>query len=137
ADDGIRDRTVTGVQTCALPISIADTKPVFDTITQSCQRLFAGHLVGLMLVRDDGLLDIGAYKGPGAELWKNYYPRPLARDTATGTAILDRKVVAYADVDTRGTPPIAHELSGPSGFQSLAAAPMMFEGRGIGALCVA
>src|SRR5207248_6517560 len=83
ADDGIRDRTVTGVQTCALPISIADTKPVFDTITQSCQRLFAGHLVGLMLVRDDGLLDIGAYKGPGAELWKNYYPRPLARDTAT------------------------------------------------------
>src|SRR4029077_7992697 len=51
--------------------------------------------------------------------------------------ILDRKVVTYADVDTQDTPPVAHELSGPSGFQSLAAAPLIFEGRGIGALWVA
>ncbi len=135
--EALDQQRASGEVLTAISNSIADTKPVFDTITQSCQRLFAGHLVGLMLVRDDGLLDIGAYKGPGAELWKNYYPRPLARDTATGTAILDRKVVAYADVDTRGTPPIAHELSGPSGFQSVAAAPMIFEGRGIGALWVA
>jgi signal transduction histidine kinase len=135
--EALDQQRASGEVLTAISNSIADTKPVFDAITQSCQRLFAGHLVGLMLVRDDGLLDIGAYKGPGAELWKNYYPRPLARDTATGTAILDRKVVAYADVDTAGTPPIAHELSGPSGFQSLAAAPMIFEGRGIGALWVA
>src|SRR5207247_3363156 len=39
--------------------------------------------------------------------------------------------------DTRDTPAIAHELSGARGFQSLAAAPMIFEGRGIGALWVA
>jgi signal transduction histidine kinase len=135
--EALDQQRASGEVLTAISSSIADTKPVFDAITQSCQRLFAGHLVGLMLVRDDGMLDIGAYKGPGAELWKTYYPRPLARDTATGTAILDRKVVAYADVDTRDTPAIAHELSGPSGFQSLAAAPMIFEGRGIGALWVA
>jgi signal transduction histidine kinase/HAMP domain-containing protein len=135
--EALDQQRASGEVLTAISSSIADTKPVFDAITQSCQRLFAGHLVGLMLVRDDGMLDIGAYKGPGAELWKKYYPRPLARDTATGTAILDRKVVAYADVDTRDTPAIAHELSGPSGFQSLAAAPMIFEGRGIGALWVA
>jgi GAF domain-containing protein len=135
--EALDQQRASGEVLTAISSSIADTKPVFDAITQSCQRLFAGHLVGLMLVRDDGMLDIGAYKGPGAELWKNYYPRPLARDTATGTAILDRKVVAYADIDTRDTPAIAHELSGPSGFQSLAAAPMIFEGRGIGALWVA
>src|SRR5207248_5537871 len=28
AEDGIRDRTVTGVQTCALPISVRDLAPV-------------------------------------------------------------------------------------------------------------
>jgi signal transduction histidine kinase/HAMP domain-containing protein/predicted transcriptional regulator with HTH domain len=135
--EALDQQRASGEVLTAISSSIADTKPVFDAITQSCQRLFAGHLVGLMLVRDDGMLDIGAYKGPGAELWKTYYPRPLARDTVTGTAILDRKVVAYADVDARDTPAIAHELSGPSGFQSLAAAPMIFEGRGIGALWVA
>ena len=135
--EALDQQRASGEVLAAISSSIADTKPVFDAITQSCQRLFAGHLVGLMLVRDDGMLDIGAYKGPGAELWKAYYPRPLARDTATGTAILDRKVVTYADVDSRDTPPVAHELSGPSGFQSLAAAPMIFEGRGIGALWVA
>jgi signal transduction histidine kinase/HAMP domain-containing protein len=135
--EALDQQRASGEVLTAISSSIADTKPVFDAITQSCQRLFAGHLVGLMLVRDDGMLDIGAYKGPGSELWKNYYPRPLARDSATGTAILDRKVVAYADVDSPDIPPIAHELSGPSGFKSLAVAPMMFEGHGIGALWVA
>jgi len=135
--EALDQQRASGEVLTAISSSIADTKPVFDAITQSCQRLFAGHLVGLSVVRDDGMLDIGAYKGPGAELWKKYYPRPLARDTVTGTAILDRKVVAYADVDTEETPAVAHELSRPSGFQSLAAAPMIFEGRGIGALWVA
>src|SRR5699024_12226941 len=35
AEDGIRDRNVTGVQTCALPISIrsgADMSPVIDSV---------------------------------------------------------------------------------------------------------
>src|SRR5439155_22217949 len=34
--------------------SIADTAPVFDKILESCQRIFAGRIVGLNLVRDDG-----------------------------------------------------------------------------------
>src|SRR5204862_6532286 len=79
--EALDQQRASGEVLTAISNSIADTKPVFDTITQSCQRLFAGHLVGLMLVRDDGLLDIGSYKGPGAELWKKYYPRPLARAT--------------------------------------------------------
>src|SRR5699024_11929739 len=33
AEDGIRDRNVTGVQTCALPISCADTAPGAEVAT--------------------------------------------------------------------------------------------------------
>ncbi|HXX82688.1 MAG TPA: GAF domain-containing protein, partial [Casimicrobiaceae bacterium] len=51
----------------AISSSIADTKPVFDTILERCQHLFAGETVGLTLLRDDGMLDIGAYAGPGGE----------------------------------------------------------------------
>src|SRR5207248_4422235 len=47
AEDGIRDRTVTGVQTCALPISVTDQLRYFDferiwnSKTQSARRGFA------------------------------------------------------------------------------------------------
>ena len=34
--------------------SIADTKPVFDKILESCERLFEGHFMGVGLVREDG-----------------------------------------------------------------------------------
>src|SRR2546427_4311711 len=41
AEDGIRDLTVTGVQTCALPISVAAQWPVLQKATMSwpCSRL--------------------------------------------------------------------------------------------------
>ena len=50
----------------AISNSIADTRPVFDTIVRGCERLFDGHTVGLMLVRD-GMLAIGAWSGTGPE----------------------------------------------------------------------
>src|SRR5215468_4526617 len=39
AEDGIRDRDVTGVQTCALPISMAATNPQ-PTASQTGRRFF-------------------------------------------------------------------------------------------------
>src|SRR5206468_774482 len=75
----------------AISSSIADTKPVFDAILQSCQRLFAGETVGITLVRDDGMLDIVG-RGPGFDEMKKLWPRPLDRSTASGQAILDREM---------------------------------------------
>jgi len=120
----------------AISSSIADTKPVFDVILQSCQRLFAGHIVGVMLVRDDGLLDLGAYRGPGADDLRKIYPRPLIDASISGRAILERTIVAYPDVDADDTPAFTRELADIVGFRAIVAAPMVFEGRGIGALWV-
>ena len=44
----------------AISNSIADTQPVFDKILESCERLFAGRMVGIRLVGDDGQIRIGA-----------------------------------------------------------------------------
>jgi GAF domain-containing protein/HAMP domain-containing protein/anti-sigma regulatory factor (Ser/Thr protein kinase) len=120
----------------AISSSIADTKPVFDVILQSCQRLFAGHIVGVMLVRDDGLLEIGAYRGPGADKLREMYPRPMIDASTSGRAILERRIVAYPDVDADDTPALTRELADIVGFRAIVAAPMVFEGRGIGALWV-
>src|SRR5262249_11162876 len=118
----------------AISSSIADTKPVFDTIIEKCQHLFAGETVGLTLLRDDGMLDIGAYVGPGGDELRRVFPAQLSRDTSSGIAILDRRVLAYADVDSGDMPERSVDGCHAIGLRSMMFAPMLSEGRAIGTL---
>src|SRR5256886_13668901 len=64
AEDGIRDLTVTGVQTCALPIFLAgDAEPVasLEGLEHGIVHLFGERrLGGLVVERQDGdRLDVG------------------------------------------------------------------------------
>jgi len=120
----------------AISNSIADTKPVFDVILQSCQRLFAGHIVGVTLVRDDQTLDIGAYAGSGVDELKRIFPQPLNGETASGKAILQRRILSYPDIEAEDMPPKSRDGCRAIGTQSIVFAPMLFEGRGIGVLWV-
>ena len=117
--------------------SIADTQPVFDQILDSCQRLFHGHLVGLSQLRDDGMVDLGGYKGADRERIAAVYPYPLGRDSGSGQAMLDRKVVEVADVRAADAPPQVVRGAQALGFRSIIFAPLLTEGRAIGALWVA
>ena len=118
--------------------SIADTKPVFDLILDSCQRLFEGHLVGLTLAGEDGRIRLGAYKGDNPEAMAAVYPYPLGRDSGSGQAILDRKAVHFPDVDAPGSaaPPRVLAGSQAAGFKAILFAPLLDAGHGIGALWV-
>jgi PAS domain S-box-containing protein len=118
--------------------SIADTAPVFDKILDSCQRLFKGHLVGLTLAGKDGLVHLGAYKGENKEQMEAVYPYPLDRNSGSGQAILDRKVVHFADVGAPESDAPPHVVRGAQavGFKSIIFAPLIAEGRAIGALWV-
>jgi signal transduction histidine kinase/DNA-binding response OmpR family regulator len=118
----------------AISSSISDTAPVFEVILQSCQRLFAGHTVGLTLVRKDGMLDVGANAGPGYENLKRIFPQPLTRDTASGLAILDRELKVFADVEAADMPVTSRDGALALGLGSMVFAPLLFEGRGIGTL---
>ncbi len=120
----------------AISNSIADAQPVFDTIMQRCQHLFAGENVGLTLVRDDGMLEIGAYAGAGGDELRRIFPQPLDRTSASGLAILDRKVQAYADIETSDIPPASLAGCRAIGLRSMIFAPMLSEGRAIGTLWV-
>ncbi|HQU49975.1 MAG TPA: GAF domain-containing protein [Casimicrobiaceae bacterium] len=121
----------------AISGSIADTSPVFDVILAACQRLFDGHNVGVIVVRPDGMLDIGAYKGDGyAELRNAVFPMPLDRRSGGGTAILDRHVVEIPDTDAAEVPDRARAGSHAIGVGSVVFAPMVAEGRALGALWV-
>jgi signal transduction histidine kinase len=122
----------------AISSSIADTAPVFDKILDSCQRLFEGYLVGLTLVEGDGKVHLRAYKGEKSDEMARIYPLPLTRESGTGWAILEQKMMQFADVsDTAQTPPQVIKGAQVLGFKSIVFAPMIFEGRGIGAIWVA
>ncbi len=133
--EALDQQRASGEVLAAISSSIADTKPVFDTILQSCQRLFAGETVGITLVREDGMLDVGANAGPGFDELKKIFPQPLTRDTASGMAVLERKVMVYPDIDV-DMPVKSRDGCRSIGTQSMAFAPMLFEGRAIGTLWV-
>jgi GAF domain-containing protein len=121
----------------AISSSIADTKPVFDVILQSCQRLFEGNIVGVMLVRDDNMLDLGSYTGQGSDELRRLFPLPLTPETASGRAVLEQRMVSTPDTEAADASELLCRLGRICGYRSITAAPMIFEGRGIGALWIA
>ena len=117
--------------------SVADTQPVFDKILESCERLFAARIVGITLVGEDGAVHPGAYRGPGEREFRRAFPVPLSRESGTGTAILERRVLHYPDVQGGGdVPEYLRRGSGMTGTRASIIAPMLWEGKGIGAIIV-
>jgi signal transduction histidine kinase len=120
----------------AISSSIADTKPVFDKILESCQRLFAGRNVGINVVGEDGRIHIGAYQGSNRAELEAHFPVPLSMESGSGAAILERRVLHYPDVDGPGVPDYARRGGKIAGNKSVLFAPMLWEGKGIGAIFV-
>ena len=118
--------------------SVADTGPVFERITKSCKHLFEGDVVRINLVGEDGLVHVGYYDGPNPEEFHRIFPAPLSRESSTGIAILERRVVHYPDVDhDPDVPEYTRRAAAATGAKSIVYAPMVWEGRGIGAVAVA
>ena len=64
--------------------SVADTRPVFEKILESCGRLFGrAQDMGISLVGEDGLIHLAAYHGPNRESW-SALPRPAERGVGSG-----------------------------------------------------
>ena len=66
------------------------------------------------------------------------FPRPASRDTITGQAILDTRIIHIRDVETAvDVPASSRETARAVGYRSLIAVPMMREGQCIGAIILA
>jgi GAF domain-containing protein/CheY-like chemotaxis protein len=118
--------------------SVADAQPVFEKITQSCQRLFNGALVGINLVRPDGLIDLAAYVGPGEAEYRAMYPVSLDHESGTGLVIRERRAMHFPDALAEVHVPRAVRRGAElSGGRSVVFAPLIWEDRAIGAIFVA
>jgi signal transduction histidine kinase len=116
--------------------SVADTQPVFDKVTESCQRLFNGLNVGINVVGDDGQIHLASYTGPSREELERVFPVPLSPESGSGSAILQRKVLHYPDIEAAEVPDFARRGSRAGGNRAVIFAPILWEGKGIGAIHV-
>ncbi len=133
--EALDQQRASGEVLAAISSSIADTTPVFETILASCERLFAGKMAVIDLVGDDGLVHLGAYHGPNLEQVRAVYPHTVDTTSATGTAIATRGVVHFANLDA--VPDMARGAFDAFGIRAAIGAPMLWEGKGIGAIWVA
>jgi len=135
--EALEQQRASGEVLSAISSSIADTTPVFDKILTSCEHLFAGRLVGVTLVGDDGQIHIVAYHGPGREELDRIFPAPIDMETGTGVAILERRALHWPDVEHGSDVPLRMRRGCAAiGVKAITFAPMMWEGRGIGAIFV-
>ena len=113
---------------------MADAQPVFDKILDSCKHLFGSDETAVLLLDDEDTITLGAYVGKQHEAVAASFPAPLEKSPA-GRAIRERRVVHYTDVanDPQLTRTV-RRVAQLAGYESMAYAPMLSNGRGIGAI---
>jgi len=117
--------------------SVADTQPVFDKILESCKHLFGGDELDVLLVNEQGQLTIAAYIGESHDIVAETFPAPVER-TPAGRAIRERRVMHWPDlVNGEDVPGVLRKMAKLIGCRSMVFAPMLWDGRGIGAIGVA
>jgi signal transduction histidine kinase/HAMP domain-containing protein/AraC-like DNA-binding protein len=117
--------------------SVADTQPAFDKIMDSCKQLFAADSLCLFLVDAQDRLQVATQRGFPLEVLQSMFPHPR-QDTITDLALRERRLLHYADVAaTADLPAAARRVCERIGVRSLAMAPLLWEGVGIGSLLVA
>ncbi|MBL8378249.1 MAG: HAMP domain-containing protein [Burkholderiales bacterium] len=141
----LEHRTATAEILRVISQSMDDPRPVFQAITERTSKLFGGEQIALLLAEGDKLL-LGGAAGDTAlspavrdEIAAKYFPKPLTRETSSGLAILDRRVVEIADVEAPeiiASMPNLIGLMRASGYRSELCVPMIRGDQAIGTISV-
>ena len=117
--------------------SVSDAQPVFEKILDSCKHLFGGDELDVLLVDEQGQLDIAAYRGVARDIVAATFPAPVER-TPAGRALRERRVMHWPDlIDGDDVPGVLRKMAKLIGYRSMVFAPMLWNERGIGAIGVA
>ncbi len=127
-------QTATGDILRVISSSVTDSQPVFDAIVASCQRLFGGKAVNLLLASDDTLVRVavtsdGSMGLDRADRW------PLDRESVSGECVVTSRVVVVPDSDAvLERFPRTRDLAAAIGWRAGMFVPLLREGRAIGCI---
>ena len=137
--EALERQTATAEVLQVIGSSVADTAPAFDVIVSSCQRLFRGKAVALVLPKD-GILESVAFANDGtiANASGGFLkPWPLDRGSGAGTCILEGRVIAVADTaEAASRFPRMHDLALALGYRSALFVPLLRDGTALGCIAI-
>jgi signal transduction histidine kinase/DNA-binding response OmpR family regulator/HPt (histidine-containing phosphotransfer) domain-containing protein len=137
AKEALAQQTATASVLHVMGNSMADAKPVFEKITQSCFQLFTGLHGGILYLTDGDIVHLGSHQGPGAQQLALGLPSKLVPGSITGQVIKERRAIQFGDV--HNDPGATAELrrnSRTTGTHSILFVPLVSEGVGIGTIYV-
>ncbi|HVO88169.1 MAG TPA: GAF domain-containing protein, partial [Casimicrobiaceae bacterium] len=134
--EALEQQTATAEVLQVISGSVADTAPVFDKILDSCSRLFASEQLAIMLADEEGMIHPAAWRGPAFDAVALVEPKP-AEETFTGRAIRERRTVQVDEADIASIKdPDLRKVADAVGPYTAIYSPMIWEGRGIGSICL-
>jgi GAF domain-containing protein len=114
--------------------SVSDAAPVFETIIESCQRLFGLDAVAIYLIEGDLVRGVAQRGWPAGDWGKD--AMPLA-GSSTGLAIAERRAVHFPDLAEKPNLPERHKVMlREAGGMTVLYAPMLSEDTGVGSIVV-
>ena len=93
--EALEQQTATAGVLQVISNSVADAKPVFEAIVQSCRALFNVDDAGIGVIEDDGMVRLGAHLGrheADSQMVAAYYPVPVEK-SMQGLAVRRREVL--------------------------------------------
>ena len=118
--------------------SVTDTQPVFDAIAQSCQRLFSGKAVALVLSKGDMMESVAFSSDSGDQRGASVLkPWLLDHGSGAGTCVLDSRVVNVPDT-LEGAKHFSRmsDLAVALGYKSCLFVPLLRDGTAIGCITI-
>ena len=117
--------------------SVADSSRAFAAIVSGAEGLFGGSQVGILLIGEDQRLHLAAHSSAMDDTLRGSFPTPMA-GTATERAIREQTVLHLPDVlaDPDYAPALRDAILRTGRSYSIALAPMLWQGRGIGSVFI-
>src|SRR6516164_1427269 len=123
--EALEQQTATSEILRVISSSPTNEQPVFEAIVENARRLCDAAFSVVFLI-DEGQLTLAAVRGVGEEgiaALRTAYPRPVARDTTSGRAVMERRVIHLED--SRLDPEYTHPLRDTIALRSILTVPIL------------
>jgi GAF domain-containing protein/DNA-binding response OmpR family regulator len=132
----LEQQTATAEILRVISSSPTDEQPVFEAIVQNARQLCEAAF-SVVFLAEAGQLRLAAVRGldeAGIAAFARAYPRPIARDTTSGRALLERRIIHMAD--SWLDPEYTHPLRDVIHLRSILTVPIFREETPVGAISV-